>query len=138
MFLRYSQRAHNQGHSRYNRDLNRDRGQNLSSASRGPRIRAPIEQCNSQFMRAVMEHNKNDNEDEVEKKDDNNTYSWRDQVDFLPSGDVDKDIQTEPIDIITNTFPIELSKDVNILKYDITANKRCDFQRIFKRLSLRK
>lgn len=83
-------------------------------------------------MRHVMERNKNDNEQKEEKKDD--SYTWRDQVDFL-SCDVDKDIQTKPIDIITNTFPIELSKDINILKYDITANKRCDFQRTFKRLS---
>ena len=126
MFLRstwsYSQRGRNQRQSYPHSNRNR----NTSTQSQGQRVRAPIEQCSSEFMKEVTKQNEHKEEEDEEE------YLWRDQVDFL-SCKVDKDIETKPIDIITNTFPIEVSKDINILEYDITSTEPCDYRKTFKR-----
>ena len=54
-------------------------------------------------------------------------YPWKNQVNFLKDDTVDyaakyhKDMKSEPFKVITNTFPIKLSQDIDVLEYEIKA-----------------
>ena len=62
-----------------------------------------------------------DNDEFIEELRD---YKWQNQVNFLKDADNgttinDKEMKSESFQVITNTFPIELSKDMNVLEYEI-------------------
>ena len=87
---------------------------------------------------------KNDKDFDEEKR----YYAWKKQADLLKDDDnVDygKHIKSEPFKVITNTFPIKMSQDINVLEYAIKveANEvqdddeyHIDVQKVFKKFSL--